>query len=161
MTAIELAMAFIDAVRSDFKLLLNRYGFREVGSSTKLTGAALTTANGTHYLRVSCDFRDHYVEANFGPLREGVVPPVPIAPPATPSEVREIPSGVMIWSATGDKAASFATGSYEAGSEEDLETTVSRLADALETHARDLLSGDQRAWHRAADLTVTREWQAS
>jgi len=147
---------FISAVRKGFGSLFRDYGFSEVGAEDKLSYASVTTRNATHYLRVSCDFRDRTVDVGLGHLREGLVPPVPIAPPRAPSEVREIPGAVIVWLGTGDKEGAFELGEYT--TEESVEFSVDRLARALGQYGARILAGDQVAWDRAAELTVTRTW---
>jgi hypothetical protein len=154
-----LGARFLRRVRDGFASLFRHYGFIEVGSEDHLSYASLTVKNATHYLRMSCDFRDRFIDVAVGQLAEDVVPPLPIAPPRTPSEVREIPGAIIIWLATGDKAGAF--GMCEYTTEESLDISVSRLAKALGEYGRRLLAGDRGEWERAAELTVTRQWQPS
>jgi hypothetical protein len=154
-----LGSRFLHGVRTQFAPLFRRYGFAEAGSEDNLSYASLTAKNAGQYLRLSCDFRDHFIDIAVGRLSEGVVPPIPIAPPRTPSEVREIPGAIIIWLATGDKDRAFGMGEYT--TEESLDTAVRQLANALEDYGRSLFVGDAKEWERAARLTVTRQWQSS
>src|SRR5438874_6500470 len=98
---------FLASVRREFQPLFAQYGFREMRHEADLNGAILAAANSSHYLRISCDYRDSYIQVAFGQLSEGLVPPVPIAPSTQPSEVREIPGPIIEWLTTGNKAHAF------------------------------------------------------
>lgn len=152
-----LGSRFIAGVREMFAPLFERFGFQEVGAEDNLNFAAITVKNRTHFLRMSCDFRDSFIDVAFGKLVEDLVPPVPIAPPRTGSEVREIPGAIIVWLATGDKARAFNLSEYTTA--ESLDIALGGLAKALATHGGRLFAGDQREWDRAAELTVTREWR--
>src|SRR5580700_4023192 len=150
----QLGTAFLTSARHRFSDRFSRLRFVEVGSHDDLNFASLTLRNDSHYLRLSCDFRDRFVTASFGPLVEGVVPPVPIAPARDKDHVQEIPSGVLLWSVTGNKASSFGLGRYEHETAVDIDRAVGRVADALASDGAERLSGDYRAWTRAAELSV-------
>jgi len=151
--------SFITSVRVHFCALFKQFAFTEVGAHDEPSFASLTARNATHYLRVTCDFRDRFVSASFGPLVEDVVPPVPIMPAREASQVREVPSGVILWATTGDKHSSFAVGKYDQQDEEGTDAAVARLAGALGRHGALILAGDRGAWTRAAELTVARQWR--
>lgn len=146
---------FLREVRQKFAPLFRAHGFAEVGSEDTLSYALLTAMNSTQYIRLSCDFRDRFIDISLGWLSEGVVPPIPIAPPRKPSDVREIPGPIIVWLATGDKDRAFAM--FEYRSERSLEDTISALAQTLEKYGARLFAGDPIEWKRAAELTTSRQ----
>ena len=135
--------SFITSVRVHFLALFKEFAFTEVGVHDDPSFASVTAKNASHYLRVTCDFRDRFVSASFGPLVEGLVPPVPIMPAREASQVREVPSGVILWATTGDKHSSFAVGRYNQQDEEGIDLAVAGLAVALGRHGAQILAGDR------------------
>ena len=73
-----------------------------------------------------------------------------------PSEVREIPSAIVEWMATGNKEWAFSIGKYR--TVDDLDAAVAAVANSLGTHGEGLLSGGAQQWEKAAELLVTRRW---
>lgn len=151
-----LGATVLAAIRRCFAPLFRQYGFHEVGTHDDLNFASLTAKSRSQYFRISCDFRDRFCTATVGQVKEGVVPPVPIAPARTPSDVREISGAILAWASTGDKATAFAAGSYEEETPDELAAAIQRLAAIFEIHGQPLLTGDQREWEKLAEVTVTR-----
>jgi hypothetical protein len=159
MTTAALGPAFLESGRRHFATLWRRYRFQEVESRHDLNGAVLVAKNERQYLRLTCDFRDRWLEVAVGKLAEGLVPPPPIAPPREPADVRLIGSAILTWLATGDKERSFATGTYPEETPEALDRAVQGVADQLMSYGARVLDGDEREWQRAAELAATRVWR--
>ena len=155
-----LGATFTASVRKHFGDLFAQYELREVGAQDNLNFAAVVVKSSRYYLRLTCDFRDRWIEVGLGRLSEGMVPPIPIAPPHTPDQVRELPSAIVVWLGTADKEGAFALGTYPEETPESLDLTVQRLAEAYQKSARRLLEGDEQEWRRAAELAISRVWSA-
>lgn len=154
-----LGVTFIASVRKHFGDLPVEYGLHEVGAEDNLNFAAVVMKSPRYYLRFTCDFRDRWMEVGLGRLSEGIVPPIPVAPPRASEQVRELPSAIVIWLGSADKQRAFALGSYPEETPESLDSAVQRLAGAYKEYARPLLEGDENRWRRAADLAISREWR--
>lgn len=156
---VALGDSFIASAREHFRDLFARFGLAEMDSRANLNGGVLVTKNDRYYLTVSCDLRDRWVSAGLGRLSEDLVPPPAIAPPTSPDDVREIPSAVVEWLATGNKEHAFSLGSYEGETPIEVDEAVGRVAAAMTRYGLRLLMGDENEWRRAAELTVSRTWR--
>jgi hypothetical protein len=155
---VSLGDAFVVSARKHFRGLFVTFGFVEIDSHVNLNGGVLVAKNDGYYLTVSCDLRDRWVSAGVGRLSEDLVPPPPIGPPRSAEDVREIPSSVVAWLATGNKDDAFALGSYDDENPVAVDEAVERVAGAMSRYGSRLLGGDKNEWRRAAELTVSRTW---
>jgi hypothetical protein len=151
--------AFIGSVRQRFARLWAAYELSEVGTDDNLNYASVVAMNGRYYLRFSCDFRDRWIEVGLGRLSEELVPTIPLAPPQTADNVRELPSAIIVWDGTGDRELAFSLGTYDEETSTSIEEAVRRMADVLGEQIRPLLDGDDLRWRRASELAVSRVWR--
>ena len=155
-----LGAAFLGGVRKHFANLWAAYDLGEVGTDDNLNYASVVVMNDRYYLRFSCDFRDRWIEVGLGRLSEKLVPTIPLAPPQTADQVRELPSTIIVWEGTGDRELAFSLGSYDEETSASIEEAVQRMADVLGEQIRPLLDGDEPRWRRASELAVSRVWRS-